>query len=39
MGLPEFDDDLAEASVQDIMIPRYRAPEPTVLVIDGTPAT
>ena len=35
MGLPEFDDDLAEASVQDIMIPRYRAPEPTVLVIDG----
>ena len=35
MGLPEFDEDLEEASVQDITVPRYRAPEPTILVVDG----
>ena len=35
MGLPEFDDDLAEAVVQDIMVPRYRTTEPIILVVDG----
>ena len=34
-GLPEFDDDLSEAAVQDIFVPRYRVPQPIFLVIDA----
>ncbi len=34
-GLPLFDDDLVEAAVQDIFVPRQRAPQPVFLVVDA----